>query len=478
LKNFIQKSFLVFILLFGNATDTIAEEVAPESNERTEQLKTLLFDTLQEIGEEYLLKALDNQDELIEIAQFWLGKEQAQKLAQIALSQVPEEETIFHDIYSDHKEILQVQETLYLDEKLAQFALPQIPEEVTAQLKKYIKAACNIRHNIKTVICNSLLSLQGNNKNGFRIFNKTNLTPYLYSLSQLSRSEIATKIETESLEVQKRLDNDEEETDFLQFDRKETTEESNLEQITALIGNKLAKHYLDYSHPYREYLLAKHNLDDSHPYRKYLKKVKLTLEEESDYVISPEFTEIIEQSGVTKPVFFIDNDRFGSLSNAVLLPKDKYKLNPEKHNPNVLHELGHIENKSWQCRQKIWFMLGIYSNEITNSSLPTKIKLALLMSAGALELALLKLDEYRADSFMLKKATKTQLEYQYQLLSNHAQYHTDSGGKPSKFREFWVNLFPDEHPTSTSRANRIRERIKELAQKDVRQKRQSTNDPH
>ena len=429
MKNSIKKSLLAIMLLFGamdmnvqcseaaSGSGAPARQLSAEQEAKAHELYALLFDTLKGVAQNAVAFAQANQPEIKESATFWLGEEQLQKLTQMLLSQIPQETGL-------------------------------------------------TGVSIERLISLSLRLIQRNHDHAFLIFNELAKpasedipeSPLVYCLKQAACStdtEIQKLMKERSLYLENIISTQIEDHDFFQLDRPATeTNPTQFDNLVTLLGLATSIYFIETIHN--------------------------TLKRNNKETFSSEHLEkIVKQSGMNTKVKFVDSDHYScSSENIIAIPVKEYISNPDAGNASILHELGHVENQSNTYFNKVYSMLAIYSYEITKSSLSTEAKLGLLMSAGMIELILGKIDEYRADSFMLKTATKIQLKHYYKKFLEHAKNYSsyfeycnrlfDSYDIKQADREFLLNLFLDEHITSTSRTIRIKERIQELEAIDER----------
>lgn len=198
------------------------------------------------------------------------------------------------------------------------------------------------------------------------------------------------------------------------------------------------------------------------------------------------FQRMHKKSKIKKDIILCEGEKYASSTSecypAESGPTTQYVLMP-KSAPNkgyLLHELGHIKNES-SIHQKYLFDVTAlyYLYEIINSSLSANTKLSLFLLIQASELAWGKIDEYGADSFMLKKGTKTELlQAQRSLKKGQSELHElIKKGDPAHnldtdallALEYAVTGIADVHPTHHSRIKRIKARIRELEQQEREQ---------
>lgn len=183
------------------------------------------------------------------------------------------------------------------------------------------------------------------------------------------------------------------------------------------------------------------------------------------------------------PITHYQGDYFGSTTVECQGMTKKYIQLPETtdaaFNAGVLHEMGHLAHDSSLHKRNLNITLHYYTYEILSSQLSSNTKLALFLAIGMIQLAYEKIDEYRADSFMLRHATTRELEPDEAMYLERVRIQYSNGERGTWLPDIsnisgvslpttilMEQLLSDVHPSDRSRAERIRARIRELEEQE------------
>jgi hypothetical protein len=186
---------------------------------------------------------------------------------------------------------------------------------------------------------------------------------------------------------------------------------------------------------------------------------------------------LITQSKTTRPITFqasvMTIGQAGNIGNCIITPQE---INPSDE-ALILHEIGHAEMNTSQRRVEHLSNTASEIYQILSSSSEVEEKLSLLLLTCWKDILILKVDEYQADSFMLKAATKQQLldaitffeqleESMYKQIQTALPQFTFNKNKTLDL----FHLFSDSHPKNRSRITRMQKRVEELEAEEKRER--------
>lgn len=435
MKNLIKKSLLAIMLSFISLNIQSAQTIRIEKSiqEKSDYLQKILMASSQDIGQKFL-KAIIQQsnDGIDDTENSLLNQEQLQQLTQLFVSYIPPERgtpvTTVKEIMHIFRS--QIPEKTTLREigttKLVEFGLKILEDFSNVNLLKFTKdcateVATLTSEKIKELIQKKLSLMQ---------------IKLVSAQSKYGLKTFSSKIKTI---LQPAIPTEEIETDFTNF--------------IMLFGLKAVKLFFQIELDHDEGMIC--NLEKTEiPWNKELGRIFL-------------------QSQLKTGPRFVKGKGYSIFGPTVSLPIDEYMSNPSTGDASILHEFGHFNNNSIDFGKKTYTMLALYGYEIMVASLPTPTKIGLLLSLFAITPMLDTIDEYRADSFMLQRATAKQLYYMlilfqkfYKEISAMTKPLSKAIGLPLEDADFLWHFLIDSHPTHASRMKRMNERIKEIESQD------------